>query len=84
MAVKTEKKLTNSVIKRIDELCEERHWTHHKLAVEASVTAATLHYIMNKTRDTVNLATIQKICNACGISVFEFFDRPYFKDKPQD
>lgn len=84
MAISVEKRLTNSVVKRIDELCKERGWTHHKLAVEAGVTAATIHYLVNETRTTVNLATIQKVCIACGISVYEFFDRSYFKDKQQE
>lgn len=84
MAASIEKRLTNSVVRRIEELCKERGWTHHKLAVEAGVTAATIHYLVNKTRTTVNLATIQKVCIACGISVYNFFDRPYFKDKTSE
>lgn len=84
MAISPERRLTNNVSKRIKELCKQRKWTLHKLAVEAGIPAATLHYLMNKTRDTVNLATIQKICIACGISVFDFFDRTYFKEIPPE
>ena len=83
MAMSAEKRLTNSVVRRIEELCKERNWKPHKLAMEANVSAPTIHYLLNKSRTTVNLATIQKICIACGISVLDFFNRPYFDEKSE-
>ena len=61
-----------SVILRINELKEARHWTTYKLAKEANIPYPALNNILKKPH-VPSIPTLYKICAAFGISLSEFF-----------
>ncbi|MCD8353014.1 MAG: helix-turn-helix transcriptional regulator [Clostridiales bacterium] len=61
------------VIARIQELREERGWTNYQLAKKAGLSQSTISSAMNRANN-VTVQTIQKCCDAFGITMVEFFD----------
>ena len=60
------------VIKRIDELMKEHHWSDYKLAAEAGLSSSTIANIHR--RNTVpSISTLEAICSAFGITLSQFF-----------
>ena len=61
------------VIQHIQDLCQERSWTYYRLAKEADIPYSTLNNMVNRT----NIPTLQKLCDAFGITLADFFlDKP--------
>ena len=62
-----------NVLEKVKKLQEERGWSTYKLAYEADLTQSTLSNMFARgTCPTV--ATLEKICEAFGISLAEFFE----------
>lgn len=62
-----------NVLEKIKKLQEERGWSTYKLAYEAGLTQSTLSNMFARgTCPTVD--TLEKICDAFGISLSEFFE----------
>ena len=62
-----------NVLEKIKKLQEERSWSTYKLAYEAGLTQSTLSNMFARgTCPTVD--TLEKICEAFGISLSEFFE----------
>ena len=60
------------ITNRIEELCQERSWTHYRLAIESGIPHSTLHNLLK--RSTIpTIPSISKICDAFGISLSQFF-----------
>ncbi len=62
----------NAVIDRIKELCCEYSWSYYRLAKESGIAYSTLSTMFRKT-GTPSVETIEKICNAFGIPLSQFF-----------
>ena len=62
-----------NVLEKVKKLQEERGWSTYKLAYEAGLTQSTLSNMLAIwTGPTVD--TLEKICEAFGISLAEFFE----------
>ena len=62
-----------NVLEKVKRLQEERGWSTYKLAYEAGLTQSTLSNMFARgTCPTVD--TLEKICEAFGISLAEFFE----------
>ena len=62
-----------NVLDKIKKLQQERGWSTYKLAYESGITQSTLSNMFARgTCPTVD--TLQKICEAFGISLSEFFE----------
>lgn len=62
-----------NVLEKVKKLQEERGWSTYKLAYEAGLTQSTLSNMFARgTCPTVD--TLEKICDAFGISLSEFFE----------
>lgn len=62
-----------NVLEKIKKLQEERGWSTYKLSYEAGLTQSTLsNMFIRGTCPTVD--TLEKLCNAFGISLSEFFE----------
>ena len=60
------------VIKKIDDLMKERHWSDYKLAIESGLYSSTIANIHR--RNTVpSISTLEAICSAFGITLAQFF-----------
>lgn len=60
------------ILKRINSLRLDRGWSVYKLAVEADIPQSTIINMFN--RETLpSIVTLEKICEAFGITMSEFF-----------
>lgn len=60
-------------LERISELCDERNWSYYQLAKASGIAYSTLNTMINK-HNVPTLPTLQKLCNAFGISIAAFFE----------
>lgn len=61
-----------NVQERLLELMEQRGWTAYKLAKQAGLSETTISNIF-KRNQAPTLYTLERICNAFGITVSQFF-----------
>ncbi len=61
-----------NVLKRIQELMEERNWTEYKLAKESNLSQSTISNLFHR-NNTPSIPTIEAICGAFGITLSQFF-----------
>ena len=76
--------ISEAVIKRLFELCNERQITINKLSTLSGVTQSTVSDIVNGTTASAKMDTIKKLCDGLEISVRQFFDSPLFDDLEQE
>ena len=60
------------ILDRIVQLREESHWTEYQLAEKSGLTQSTISSWYRK-KMTPSITSLQKICNAFGISLSQFF-----------
>lgn len=60
------------VIKRIEELCEQKNWSKYRLAKESGIPHSTIFNMLKRT-NTPTISTLVKICNGLGITLSQFF-----------
>lgn len=65
--------LQEFVIKRIDELCQERHMSKYKLCQLTGIAQSSLS-TMGHGKTLPSITTLAKICEGLGISIFDFFN----------
>lgn len=64
------------IVKRIDELIEEKHITSYQLKENADISSTIYQWRKNTVRDatrTPSLRSIEKVCNFLGVSLSYFF-----------
>lgn len=76
--------ISEAVIKRLFELCNERQITINKLSTISGVTQSTVSDIVNGITTSARMDTIKKLCDGLEISVRQFFDSPLFDDLEQE
>ncbi len=72
-------RLEEAISQRILSLCEENNITVNKLASLAGLPSATIRCIFYGKSKNVGCRTILDICQAVGISLFDFFNDDLFK-----
>lgn len=60
-------------LERIQELCEERHWSYYQLSKASGIAYSTLSTMINK-QNMPSVPTLFKLCQGFGITVADFFD----------
>lgn len=73
-----------AVRRRIIELCQERDISINKLSTMSGVTQSTINNIVSGRNNSATVSTIQKLCDGLGISIFDFFASPTFRDLEQE
>ena len=59
-------------LQRIKELLNERNWTMYQLAQKSGIPQSTLSNLFIRS-NAPTIQTLEKICDAFGISIAEFF-----------
>ena len=77
-------RISEAVVKRLYQLCDERNLTVNKISNISGVTQSTVSDIVNGTTTNAGIATIKKLCDGFEISVREFFDSELFDDLEQE
>lgn len=76
--------VSEAVVKRLYELCDERSVTINGISTISGVTQSTISDIVNHRTKSARVDTIQKLCDGFEISVRQFFDSPLFDDLEQE
>ena len=72
-------KLEEAITKRIIDLCEARNISPNKLASMAGMPSATLRCIFYGRSKNPGTRTLLDLCQALGITLYDFFDDPMFR-----
>lgn len=76
--------VSNAIIKRITEYCNENKITISKLCTISGATQSTINDIMNGVTTNPGVVTIKKLCDGMGITLTEFFNTDYFNTLEQE
>ncbi|MCI8497086.1 MAG: helix-turn-helix transcriptional regulator [Clostridiales bacterium] len=76
--------LSEAIVNRILELCQERGITVNKLSIISGITQSTLNNIINGGSENPTVSTVKKICDGCEITLGEFFSVPMFDELEQE
>ena len=76
--------VSEAVVKRIYELCDEHHVTINKISTISGITQSTISDLVNGVSTTAKVTTIKKLCDGFEISVRQFFGSPLFDDLEQE
>ena len=68
------------MIKRIEELCEEKHMNINKLGNQAGINPSTIRSIVKKRCVSPKAEPVHYICIGFGISLKEFYDSDLFEN----
>lgn len=68
----------DAVIRRINELWQERDLTYNGLSYCAGVSQSTIKSIMNGESRNPGIVTLKKICDGLNISLSDFLTRSIF------
>lgn len=72
------------IVKRFNELCQERNMRINELANISGVTPSTAYSMMDNSRRDVSIRTIKKFCDGLEITLGEFFSTKDFDDLEQE
>jgi len=73
-----------TVIHRIEELCQERGITVNALSYISGVSNSTIRGIFYKRSTNPGVVTIKKLCDGLGITLAQFFDTEAFNNLEQE
>ena len=77
-------KTQEAVVKRINDLIVEKHFTEQSLAYSAGMPPSTLKSILRGSSKNPGIITIKIICDGLGVTINEFFDCRYFHELEQE
>ncbi len=77
-------KVKDIVVKRFQELCDERNIKLNELANISGVTPSTAYSMMDSKRRDVSINTIKKFCDGLGVTLGEFFSTEDFDSLEQE
>ena len=62
----------NYIIKRIEELCEQKHMSRYRLAQKSGIAQSSISTLLNR-KSVPTIQTLEKICDGFGITLSQFF-----------
>ena len=77
-------RVKEAIVKRFQQLCQERSIKYNELATLSGVTPSTVYSMMDSRRKDVSVVTIKKLCDGIGISISDFFNDPLFVSLEQE
>ena len=77
-------RLSDAIIQRIYELCNERNITINKASDISGITQSTVSDIVNGITKKPTVSTIKKLCDGFDISIRKFLDSDLFDDLEQE
>ena len=77
-------KLNDAIIKRIEELCNERGSNICDISLNAGMSPSAIYDLVKRRTKCSKVITVKRFCEGAGITLSEFFDRDYFEDSEED
>ena len=71
-------RIKEAIVKRFQQLCQERGIKYNELATLSGVTPSTVYSMMDSRREDVSAVTVKKLCDGLEISIPDFFNDPLF------
>ena len=73
-------KLNDAIVKRIDELCQEKKLNICEAALKGGMSPSAIYDLIKGRTKCSKVVTIKRFCEGAGISLKEFFDKDYFNE----
>ncbi len=73
-----------AILKRINEICNERGLAVNKLANLSGITPSTVYSVFDVDRKDIGIVLIKKICDGLEITLQEFFTSEIFDNLEQE
>ena len=77
-------KLNDAILKRIEEICEERNSNVCDIALKGGMSPSAIYDLFKKRTKYSKIITIKRFCEGAGMTLSEFFDRDYFNEPEED
>ncbi len=77
-------RIKEAIVKRFQQICQERNITYNELATLSGVTPSTVYSMMDARRKDISAVTVKKLCDGLGMSIAKFFDDPLFASLEQE
>ena len=73
-----------AVLRRINEICNEREIAVNRLANLSGITPSTVYSVFDIERKDIGIVLIKKICGGLEISLQDFFNSEIFDSLEQE
>ncbi len=77
-------RMKEAIVKRFQQLCQDRAMTYNELATSSGITPSTVYSMMLPSRQDISVLTVKKLCDGLDISIPDFFNDPIFEDLEQE
>ena len=74
----------DAVVRRFQEICDQRGIKPNELANLSGVTPSTVYSMMDNNRRDLSIITIKKLCDGLDMTLGEFFSTPEFDTLEQE
>ena len=71
-------RMKDAIVKRFQQLCQERNIKYNELATLSGVTPSTVYSMMDERRRDISVVTVKKLCDGLEISIQDFYNAPVF------
>lgn len=72
--------LQEAIVRRVKELCREKHITEYALTYQAGMPSSTVKSILSGKSRNPGVLNVAKIADGLNLSVREFYDSILFED----
>ena len=77
-------RMKEAIVKRFQQLCQERNIRYNELATLSGVTPSTVYSMMDERRKDISAITVKKLCDGLGISIPQFYNDLIFEYLEQE
>ena len=72
--------VNEAILKRIDELCKDKKINVCDTCLKGGMSPSAIYDLIKGRTKCPKVITVKRFCEGAGITLAEFFDRPYFND----
>jgi len=72
--------LNEAIVKRIQEICEEKNLNICDASLRGGMSPSAIYDLVKGRTKCSKVITVKRFCEGAGITLQEFFDRPYFDE----
>ena len=73
-------KLNEAIVSRIEEICNEQGSNICDISLKGGMSPSAIYDLIKGRTKCSKVITVKRFCEGAGITLKEFFDRPYFDD----
>jgi len=77
-------RLNDAIVKRIEEVCQERGSNVCDIALRGGMSPSAIYDLIKGRTKCSKIITVKRFCEGAEMTLAEFFDRNYFNDMEED